>query len=85
MRFRQKICSKGGREVMENTNCEHCTGRPLLERKNLMANNRNDYRVFINECNYLEDSVIGNTVPYSLLGVKINFCPMCGRELGERS
>ncbi|MDQ0268898.1 hypothetical protein [Cytobacillus purgationiresistens] len=65
--------------------CEYCTGRPLLERKNLMVSYSSDYKVFINQCNYLEDSVIGNTVPHSLHGVKINFCPMCGRDLGKHS
>lgn len=66
---------------MGEEKCEYCTGRPLLERKNLMTSNSSDYKVFINQCNYLEDSVIGNSVPHSLHGVKINFCPVCGREL----
>jgi hypothetical protein len=70
---------------MESEKCEYCTGRPLLERKNLMISYTSDYKVFINQCNYLEDSVIGNSVPHSLHGVKINYCPMCGRELGNRS
>jgi hypothetical protein len=66
---------------MESEKCEYCTGKPLVDRKPLMISYTSDYKVFINSCNYLEDSVIGNSVPYSLHGVKINFCPVCGREL----
>ena len=62
-------------------NCEYCTGSPLKDRKNLMKSYSSSYSVFINECNYLEDSVIGNSVHYSLHGVKINYCPICGRKL----
>lgn len=47
--------------------CGYCTGRPLVERGNLMINSDKSYKVFINQCNFLEDSVIGNTVPHSLL------------------
>lgn len=36
---------------MEKENCEYCTGRPLLERKNLMTSYSSDYKVFINQCN----------------------------------
>jgi hypothetical protein len=68
---------------VEKEKCEYCTGRPLLERKNLMSSFTSDYKVFINQCNYLEDSVIGNSVPHSLHGIKINFCPVCGRKLGK--
>lgn len=45
---------------------------------------KSDYTVFINSCNYLEDSVIGSSVPYSLLGVKINYCPICGKKLEDK-
>jgi hypothetical protein len=64
--------------------CEYCTGEPLRDRKNLMTSYMSDYKVFINSCNYLEDSVVGNSVPHSLFGEKINFCPMCGRELNRK-
>lgn len=63
--------------------CEYCTGTPLVDRKPLMASQTSDYNVFINSCNYLEDSVIGGSVPHSLYGVKINFCPLCGRKLNK--
>jgi predicted metal-binding protein len=66
---------------MEIEKCGYCTGRPLVDRKPLMSSQTSDYSVFINSCNYLEDSVIGGSVPHSLYGKKINFCPICGREL----
>lgn len=53
--------------------CEYCTGKPLVNRKPLMASQYSDYSVFINRRNYLEDSVAGGSVPYSLYGVKINW------------
>lgn len=61
--------------------CGHCTGRPLVDRKPLMKAQLSEYNVFINGCNYLEDSVIGGSVPHSLYGVKIRFCPVCGKKL----
>ena len=60
--------------------CDYCTG-DVLKRKRLMENTKEDYFVVINDCNYLEDNVIGNSVKWSLFGKKINFCPMCGRRL----
>ncbi|GFN32485.1 hypothetical protein [Paenibacillus xylaniclasticus] len=70
-------------KLKEEETCEDCNGRPLDDRKPLMKSQTSDYSVFINNCNYLEDSVIGGSVPHSLYGVKINFCPVCGRKLGE--
>ena len=70
---------------MDKEKCEHCSGKPLIDRKPLMINSTGNYTVFINSCNYLEDSVTGNSVHYSLRGIKINFCPACGRELGKYS
>ncbi|GAB6989547.1 hypothetical protein [Paenibacillus pini] len=61
--------------------CEYCTGNPLSDRKPLMKSQLSDYSVFINSANYLEDSVIGGSVPHSLYGVKIVFCPVCGKKL----
>ena len=60
--------------------CEYCTGHSS-KRKPLMKNVKGDYFVVINSCNYLEDSVIGNSVHYSLFGKEINYCPICGRKL----
>lgn len=69
---------------MDKEKCEYCTGKPLLDRKPLMSNGKGDYTVFINRCNHLEDSKVGDwSKKYSLFGVKINFCPVCGRELGN--
>jgi len=63
--------------------CEYCTGEPLKDRAALMSNQAGDYFVFINQCNFLEDNVIGGSKPHSLYGVHINFCPRCGRDLGK--
>lgn len=71
---------KGGAKVDIDT-CPYCSGRPLADRKPLMRNHSDDYSVFINSCNYLEDSVIGGSELHSLYGVKIYFCPVCGRKL----
>ena len=60
--------------------CDYCNGNPF-KRKRLMENIKGDYFVVINNCNYLEDSVVGRSTDYSLFGEKINFCPMCGRKL----
>jgi len=66
---------------MEDEKCEYCTGNDS-KRKTVMANARGDYYVVINRCNYLEDSEVGDAkVKFSLIGEKIKFCPMCGREL----
>ena len=62
--------------------CETYNGH-WSKRDKLMSNDNGTYYVIINDCNYLEDSVIGHSVPYSLFGVKINYCPMCGRKLGD--
>ncbi|MEK3770074.1 hypothetical protein MKY14_16100 [Paenibacillus sp. FSL R5-0887] len=67
----------------EEKKCGYCTGRPLVDRKPLMKSQLSDYSVFINSANYLEDSVIGGSVPHSLYGVRIKFCPVCGKELVE--
>lgn len=65
-------------------NCEYCIGR-WTERKSLMKNGKGDYYVKINSCNYLEDSEVGNfNFKYSLFGEKINYCPICGRELEKK-
>lgn len=62
-------------------NCEYCTGRPLVDRKPLMSNGKGNYTVFINSCYHLEDSEIGDwNAKFSLYGVKINYCPICGRK-----
>ena len=64
--------------------CEYCNGKCAgnhIERKKLMINNKGDYFVIINKCNYLEDSVIGHSCDHSLFGIKINYCPMCGGKL----
>lgn len=66
---------------MNNENCGYCTGRPIVDREPLMKSQLSNYSVFINSANYLEDSVIGGSVPYSLYGVRINYCPVCGRSL----
>jgi hypothetical protein len=67
---------------MDEEKCDYCTGKPLLDRKPLMSNNKGDYTVFINQCNYLEDSEVGDrTKKFSLFGIKIKYCPACGREL----
>lgn len=63
--------------------CEYCSTYPCIKRKELMFTQTNDYKVFINGCNYLEDNVIGGTVPHSVYGIKINYCPMCGRNLNK--
>ena len=65
--------------------CRYCENKNKhwSKRKKLMSNEKGDYYVVINECNYLEDSVIGHSVSYSLFGVKINYCPMCGKKLGD--
>ncbi|MGR5868134.1 hypothetical protein ACT7C5_09905 [Bacillus pacificus] len=64
--------------------CEYCTGNSY-KRKPLMQNGKGDYYVSINSCNYLEDSEVGDrNVKFSLFGERINFCPMCGRELKEK-
>jgi hypothetical protein len=68
---------------MEETKCEYCTGKHCIKRKELMYNQTSDYKVFINSCNYLEDNVVGGTVPHTVYGIKINFCPMCGRDLNK--
>lgn len=73
-----KLFGKKEKEV-----CEYCTGNHCVKRKALMYTQTSDYKVFINSCNYLEDNVVGGTVPHSVYGIKINFCPMCGRELGN--
>jgi hypothetical protein len=65
---------------MSKEKCEYCTGNGYA-RKPLMKNNKGDYFIVINSCNYLEDSVVGNSTEYTLFGEKIKFCPMCGREL----
>lgn len=67
-------------EIIKKEKCPYCTGR-ATKRKPLMKNNKGDYSVVINSCNYLEDSVVGNSVDYSLFGERIKFCPMCGRKL----
>jgi len=60
--------------------CEYCEVKEW-DKKPLMINDKGDYYVVINSCNYLEDSVVGNSVDYSLFGKQIKYCPMCGREL----
>ncbi|MGV6935898.1 hypothetical protein ACWA2B_10325 [Paenibacillus sp. CMM36] len=65
--------------------CGYCSGMPLVGRKPLMNSGKGDYSVFINSCNYLEDSEIGDwNAKFSLYGVKINFCPVCGRTLNDK-
>lgn len=66
---------------MEDHACDYCTGTPSIHRKELMYTQSNDYKVFLNECHYLEDNIIGGTVPHTVYGIKIHFCPMCGRKL----
>jgi hypothetical protein len=61
--------------------CKYCTGRPFVDREPLMKAQLSDYNVFINGANHLEDNVVGGSVSHSLYGVKINFCPVCGRKL----
>ncbi|CAH1058791.1 hypothetical protein [Paenibacillus pseudetheri] len=63
--------------------CRYCTGRPLVDREPLMKSQLSDYNVFINSVNYLEDSIIGGSAPHSLYGVKIKYCPVCGKDLGK--
>ena len=52
------------KEISMGEKCEYCTGRPLVDRKPLMSSQTSDYSVFINDCNYLEDSVIGGSVSH---------------------
>ena len=68
---------------MEKENCEYCVDKPL-KRKELMYTQTSDYKVFINNHNYLEDNVVGGAVPHSVYGIKINFCPMCGKDLNKQ-
>ena len=68
-------------EHMDKDRCEFCMVTPCINRKELMYAQTSDYKVIINSCNYLEDNVIGGTVPHSVYGIKINYCPMCGRHL----
>jgi hypothetical protein len=67
---------------MEEKVCEYCMVKSI-KRKALMYTQTSDYRIFINRCNFLEDNVIGGSVPHSVYGIKINFCPMCGRDLNK--
>ncbi len=69
---------------MDIEKCNYCNGKPLVDKKPLMSNYKGDYTVFINRFHYLEDSEIGDSSKkFSLLGIKINFCPVCGRKLNE--
>jgi hypothetical protein len=70
-------------DVDEET-CRYCTGRPLVDREPIMKSQLSDYNVFINSANHLEDSIIGGSAPHSLYGVKINYCPVCGKKLDKR-
>lgn len=68
---------------MSEGECKYCI-KDYRKRKPLMSNGKGDYQVFINSCNYLEDTEIGDwTKKFSLFGVKINFCPICGKELND--
>lgn len=67
-------------ENKTKVNCEYCSDKPLT-RKSLMYCQTSDYNVSINRCNHLEDNVVGGSVPHSVYGIKINYCPMCGRKL----
>ncbi|WP_425203771.1 hypothetical protein [Priestia megaterium] len=60
--------------------CQYCTGHSR-DRKELMYTQTSDYKIIINRCNFLEDNLIGGSVPHSVYGIKISYCPMCGREL----
>lgn len=63
--------------------CKYCNGN-WKDRESLMKNSEGDYYVKINNCNYLEDNKIGDFgQKFSLFGIKIDFCPKCGRKLGE--
>lgn len=59
--------------------CKFCKGG-YQQRIRLMENNDKTHHVVINEFNYLEDNITGGK-DNCLYGLKINFCPMCGRKL----
>lgn len=61
--------------------CKYCSGKPFVDREPLMKAQLSDYSVTINSVNYLEDSIIGGSASHSLYGVKVNYCPICGRKL----
>jgi hypothetical protein len=65
--------------------CEYCSGDSHRKNKRLMENAKGDYFVAINSCNYLEDSVVGNSVYHSLIGERLNFCPICSRKLQRKN
>lgn len=68
---------------MEEEKCAYCV-EDYRNRKPLMSSGKGDYAVYINSCNYLEDSEIGDwNFKFSLYGVKIKFCPVCGKELDK--
>ncbi|WP_124115361.1 hypothetical protein [Paenibacillus xylanexedens] len=71
--------SKDKDEHIEN--CKYCAGESSTDREPLMKAQLSDYSVFINSVNYLEDSIVGGSAPHSLYGVKINYCPVCGKGL----
>ncbi|MFE6075660.1 hypothetical protein ACFVQB_14405 [Paenibacillus sp. NPDC057886] len=64
-----------------NENCRYCIDKISTDREPLMKAQLSNYSVFINNVNYLEDSIAGGSAPHSLYGVKINYCPVCGRNL----
>lgn len=61
--------------------CDYCEGSDI-KRKHLMSDTDNNV-VIINSCGYLEESRTSINTIGIYIGVKINFCPMCGRKLNN--
>ena len=59
--------------------CKYCEGK-YKDKEPLMYKNNSDYAIKINSCNYLEENRVGGQKE-SIYGIKINYCPMCGRKL----
>lgn len=64
----------------DNSDCKYCSGK-WSDRKSLLYRNKDDYKIKINTCNYLEENRKGG-LDNSIYGKLINYCPMCGRRLG---
>lgn len=61
--------------------CKYCEGK-YKDKEPLMYKNNSDYVIKINSCNYLEENRVGGQKE-SIYGIKLNYCPMCGKKLGD--